>query len=316
MALLPHRTPRRLLAFTLVELLVVIGIIAVLISILLPTLSRARESAKRTECLSNMRSIFQMVKIYENTFNGASPLGMSSASTTPVFQSNYFLSRGGANPPYAPGTAFRYVAIGQLIPARIAKEDLITGRMFYCPSFQGDRNHDYNAEGTNPWPPSHPFYDGGSTAKHGCRMSYSQRPFYYFTRSGNNYWAYGINYDKDLPTVNGVVQYAPQLRARAFPSNTGYPTAVRYEYPKLARLKAAAILSDINSGEGRVQVGHKRGLNVLYNTGAARWVDLGSRVNFGSLTNQSLEDLIAGQTSFAATWNAKQLQIWAILDQQ
>ncbi len=69
----PSRSPtsRRASAFTLVELLVVIGIIALLISILLPTLSRARESANSVKCLSNQRSITQAFFQFVNDNDGA-----------------------------------------------------------------------------------------------------------------------------------------------------------------------------------------------------------------------------------------------------
>jgi prepilin-type N-terminal cleavage/methylation domain-containing protein/prepilin-type processing-associated H-X9-DG protein len=53
-------------AFTLVELLVVIGIIAVLIAVLMPVLSRAREAAIRTQCLSNNRQLTTAWIMYAN----------------------------------------------------------------------------------------------------------------------------------------------------------------------------------------------------------------------------------------------------------
>ena len=58
------RPSRRPDGFTLVELLVVLGIIAMLIAILLPVLNRVRESARRTICLANIRSLTQATLLY------------------------------------------------------------------------------------------------------------------------------------------------------------------------------------------------------------------------------------------------------------
>lgn len=59
--------------FTLVELLVVIGIIALLIAILVPTLSRARDQANRTKCMANAKQIITATIMYANENNGRLP---------------------------------------------------------------------------------------------------------------------------------------------------------------------------------------------------------------------------------------------------
>ena len=77
-------SPRSLRGFTLVELLVVIGIIALLISILMPTLSRARESAKAAASLSNLRQLGNGVLMYINEYRGFYPCHSSIATTPPT----------------------------------------------------------------------------------------------------------------------------------------------------------------------------------------------------------------------------------------
>ena len=75
-------------AFTLVELLVVVGIIALLVAILLPALNKARQAAQSIQCESTIRSICQAMLMYTNENKGWIP-GGSSSSGRFLFNSNW-----------------------------------------------------------------------------------------------------------------------------------------------------------------------------------------------------------------------------------
>ena len=108
-------------AFTLVELLVVIGITAVLIGVLLPVLGIARESAKRTQCASNLRQIVTAATIYANENGGFWP---------PAHVDFYSRNNDrwhGTRPDI--GAAFDF----ETSPLR---KQLGTGRIKACPSFE------------------------------------------------------------------------------------------------------------------------------------------------------------------------------------
>ncbi len=87
-------------AFTLVELLVVIGIIAVLAALVMPALAAARERARRTQCISRLHQIDLAFRMYTNDHDNVYPWGDAPVSTDPFYW--FWMGRGwrGAIEPY------------------------------------------------------------------------------------------------------------------------------------------------------------------------------------------------------------------------
>jgi prepilin-type N-terminal cleavage/methylation domain-containing protein len=71
--------------FTLIELLVVIAIIAILASLLLPALARAKLAAKRVQCISNIRQWTVAINMYCNDSQGSMPMGWYAQEAIPTY---------------------------------------------------------------------------------------------------------------------------------------------------------------------------------------------------------------------------------------
>src|SRR6185436_12479823 len=146
---MPRSSRKSLRAFTLVELLVVVGIIAILIAILLPTLAKSREAARRAACLSNLRQVHTAFFLYAGNYKDQVPLGYRAGNKQ--FNSMMYSF-----------TTSKIVLFGWLYNDRLMPNP----NVFFCPS-ENDPRSLYDTP-ANPWPP------GSDPAKHsysgyGCR---------------------------------------------------------------------------------------------------------------------------------------------------
>ena len=166
-------------AFTLVELLVVIGIIAVLIGILLPALNKARRSSKTLQCSSNMKQIATAMLMYVNDNKGRLPPTLISAGDLTVYKDGWFWA--------AELMHQKYINAPNIYPpgATSSQKDPDQPSVFRCP------------EGIAPtdWPGA----SGTGSASNGAAP----------TDAGNNAWVYGVaaNPRADGQTPYGVATW-------------------------------------------------------------------------------------------------------------
>lgn len=212
-------------AFTLVEVLTVIAIIGVLTSILVITIGRARDSARSTQCLSNLRQIGTAIQLYANDNRGILPGPLYGGQ-----DAKYNTHTGGSPGVLAkilePYSASQVIVAGQALAANERINSL-----FLCPAWEKSKaSGDVANNGrqfllnSRPWAVSHgqwdifPFGDSNSAAgsPRGTPRKYLSLSEFPLARS----WAL-IDVDRPLmDAIGNTSDWAAGLPAKPVHGNT------------------------------------------------------------------------------------------------
>ncbi|MEI8195265.1 MAG: prepilin-type N-terminal cleavage/methylation domain-containing protein [Phycisphaerae bacterium] len=135
-------------AFTLIELLVVVAIIALLISLLLPSLGKARDLAKTVACASNLRQVGMICSTYESDYSGCLPADIPTDDTLSIPGNNRLSDPAlyGGNPDWKWTGLFAV----QLQAYALGKESTVPSskmKVFVCPA---ERDPAHSLANTDP----------------------------------------------------------------------------------------------------------------------------------------------------------------------
>ena len=245
--------------FTLVELLVVIGIIAILVGILLPTLSKVRAQANRVKCASQLRQIGQFAAMYAAAYNNFLPLGyMGPDSYCPGNAVLWYMQKSGGIFTNGP------VGLGYLFSSNIVKPGREFNRtIWYCPSLPDQWRYVYNGR-ANPWfdiPMSNTEALAQAKTYMSLKMGYSSRSL--LTSVGGD--------EQTLRWHQGVGGSATNLTAPQY-VNTGGMKGAKLRSANV--FKGKAIVADLFEDPRFVNGVHKNGVNVLYASYAVKWIPI------------------------------------------
>jgi len=262
--------------FTLVELLVVIGVIALLIMILVPSLIRAREMARRAACAANVHAIAAGLVSYAQDNDDAVPLGCWLAYNKPsqaIRRTNYFISY--QRPEDIPnGCPVPDGQLGMLIQPD--NEYIDHGEDFYCPSAKDDM-WKYNNPDPTPYPDKTTFEQMHSTVNlwwdHKYRISgiggrirlgYGVRPVIGWPTNGMPPW-----HPSNLDTVDKRRHNNGKLPRMSTPT----PLNFNGQRMMISFNPTDAMVADVTNNPKRVNRFHGDGVNVGWFDGSVHWFD-------------------------------------------